>query len=194
MAIIKENIIFVCIVIIITGACAQSKQTTIPRFTPNHSIEDIVDQKVSLQKIEIDSLCIVNTNIDSVLSHIINDALPRKTIWVHFYLVFAKINEKTYLEILGDYSNRQLFINKGQYYEYKLYGYLNFKNKFIYVSTHNISNEEIDSYLGKTKVKSSIKITPVDQSLEVMKFENPMWLYEFKYNNIELIKSLNIGL
>ena len=52
----------------------------------------------------------------------------------------------------------------------------------------------MDFYLGKAKIKSSIKITPVDQSLEVMKFENPMWLYEFKYNNIELIKSLNIGL
>jgi len=190
---IKYNIILICFTAIMTSACAQSKQTIISRFTPNHSIEEVVNKEVSLQSIEIDSLYIANSNIDSVLSHIIDDVLPSKTIWVDFYLVIAKINEKTYLEIHADYSNRQLFINKGWYYKYKLYGYLNFKNKFIYVSTHNIPVDEIDFFLGKTEKKSSIKMTPIDQTLEIMKFENPMWLYELNRNNITLIKSVNMG-
>lgn len=193
MTTIKNNIILIYVIAIMTSACAQSKQTFISRFTPNHSIEDIVNKEVSFQSIEIDSLYITNSNIDSVLSHIIDNVLPSKTIWVNLHLVFAKINEKTYLEIHADYSNRQLFINKGWYYEYKLYGYLNFKNKFIYVSTQNIPVDEIDFFLGKTEKKSSIKMTPIDQTLEIMKFENPMWLYELDHVNITLIKSVNVG-
>lgn len=191
MSIIRKYIITLLVIVIITNVCAQAKKVVSLKFKPDSIIEDIADKDTSLEKIKMDSLSIVDTKIDSVLT-LINSSISSKSIWEHFYITIAKINENIFVEIIGNYTNEQLFKNKGKYYGYNIYGFLNYYGRKIYISTYNIDNKEIELYFKKTGKQIFISKVNKDILIVSAKFENPMWLYEFKDKSLIMVKSANL--
>ena len=175
----------------ITNACAQGKTLVSLKFYPKNSIEDIIDNDNSSEKTRMDSLIIIDTKMDSIFAFI-TKSISEKTIWTHFYIVVAKIDKNIFVEILADFSNEQLFKNRGKYYGYDIYGSLDYNKRKMYVATQNMNNEEMKHYFRKDGKFIYIIKTNADALLVSSKFENPMWLYEFKEKSLVLVKSANV--
>jgi len=188
---IRKYIIALLLIVIIINICAQSKKDVSLKFKPDSFIESISFKDTTLEKIKMDSLFIVDKKLDSVLT-IINNSISSKSIWKHFYITIAKISGNIFVEIIGNYTNEELFKNKGKYYEYDTYGFLNYYGRKIYISTYNIDNNEIELFFKKTGEQIFISKEIKDILIVASKFENPMWLYEFKCKNLILVKSANL--
>ena len=139
----------------------------------------------------MDSLIIIDTKLDSIFAFI-TKSISEKTIWTHFYIVVAKIDKNIFVEILADFSNEQLFKNRGKYYGYDIYGFLDCNKRKVYIATQNMNNEEMKHYFRKDGKSIYINKTNADALLVSSKFENPMWLYEFKEKSLVLVKSANV--
>jgi hypothetical protein len=175
----------------ITNACAQGEKVVSLKFYPKDSIEDIIDNDNSSEKTKMDSLTVIDTKMDSIFAFI-TKSISEKTIWTHFYIVVAKIDKKIFVEILADFSNEQLFKNRGKYYENNIYGFFDYNRRKMYVATQNMNNEEMKHYFRKDGKSIYISKTNADALLVSSKFENPMWLYEFKEKSLVLVKSANV--
>lgn len=175
----------------ITNACAQGKKVVSLQFYPTDSIEDIIDNDNSSEITKMDSLIVIDTKMDSVFDFVTNP-ISEKSIWEHFYITVAKVDKKIYVEILADYSNEELFKNKGKFREYEIFGSLDYNKRKIYVASSNVNNEEMKHYFRKDGKSIYISKTNADALLMSSKFENPMWLYEFKEKNLVLVKSANV--
>lgn len=175
----------------ITNACAQGKNGVSLKFYPNDSVEHVIDKYNPSEKIRMDSLTIIDTRMDSIFAFI-TKPISEKTIWTHLYIVVAKIDKNIFVEILADFSNEQLFKNRGKYYGYDIYGSFDYNKRKMYVVTQNMNNEEMKHYFRKDGKSIYICKTNADTLLVSSKFENPMWLYEFKGGNLVLVKSVNV--
>ncbi len=187
----KYTIALLVGITLMANACAQGKKNVSLKFYPKDSIEDITNNDNFPEKIRMDSLTIIDAKMDSIFTFI-TKSISEKTIWTHFYIVVAKIDKSIFVEILADFSNEQLFKNRGKYYEYNIYGFLEYNRRKIYVATQNINNEEMKHYFRKDGKFIYIKKTNADALLVSSKFENPMWLYEFREKSLVLIKSANV--
>ena len=149
MSTLKEYTIVLLVgITLMTNICAQGKKNISLKFYPKDSIENIIDNDNFSEKIRMDSLTIIDTKMDSIFNFI-TKSISEKTIWTHFYIVVAKIDKNIYVEILADFSNEQLFKNRGKYYEYNIYGFLDYNKRKIYVATQNTNNEEMKHYFRK---------------------------------------------
>src|ERR1035437_1898580 len=175
----------------ITNACAQGEKVVSLKFYPKDSIEDIIDNDNSSEKTKMDSLTVIDTKMDSIFAFI-TKSISEKTIWTHFYIVVAKIDKKIFVEILADFSNEQLFKNRGKYYENNIDGFFDYNRRKMIVATQNMNNEEMKHYFRKDGKSIYISKTNADALLVSSKFENPMWLYEFKEKSLVLVKSANV--
>ena len=189
---LKKYIIAVFLgITFIINACAQGKKVVPLKFYPTDSIEDIIDNDNSSEIIKMDSLIIIDTKMDSVFAFVTNP-ISEKSIWEHFYITVAKVDTKIYVEILADYSNEEVFKNKGKFRRYEIFGSLDYNKRKIYVASLNMNNEEMKHYFRKDGKSIYISKTNADALLVSSKFENPMWLYEFKEKNLVLVKSANV--
>jgi hypothetical protein len=189
---LKKYIIALLVgVTFVANACAQVKKVVSLKFYPKDSIEDVIDNDNSSEKIRMDSLIIIDTKMDSIFAFI-TKSISEKAIWTHFYIVVAKIDKNIFVEILADFSNEQLFKNRGKYYEYNIYGFLDYNRRKMYVATQNMNNEEMKHYFKKDRKCTFLSKENADALLVSSKFENPMWLYEFKGKNLVLVKSANV--
>jgi hypothetical protein len=192
MSRLKKYIIALLVgITFITNACAQGEKVVSLKFYPKDSIEDIIDNHNSSEKTRMDSLTIIDAKMDSIFAFI-TKSISEKTIWTHFYIVVAKIDKSIFVEILADFSNEQLFKNRGKYYGYDIYGSLDYNKRKMYVVTQNMKNEEMKHYFKKDGKYIYISKEDADALLVSSKYENPMWLYEFKEKNLVLVKSANV--
>jgi len=173
----------------IAKACCQECNTSSLNMCQGDSI--IVDDTCrSFDEIKVNSLYIVSAKIDSLLSSMIKEK-SKKSIWNFFYVTMAKVDSSLYIEIVADISNERIFLNNKKE---NIYGYFKINNNVMFVLKYDSINQIKDSDIGKMFVKTGHAVIIKKRkgpNMYYTKYENPMWLYQFKDRDVFLLKSTN---
>lgn len=170
-------------------ACCQECNTSSTNMCRVDSI--IEDNKCRyFDEIKVNSLHIVSVKLDSMLSSIIKEK-SKKSIWNHFYITLAKVDSILYIEIVADTSNERIFMDKKKE---RIYGEFKLNNNVMFVlkydSINQIKDIDIEKMFVKTRHSVIIKKRKIP-NMYYTKYENPMWLFQFKDRDVFLLKSTN---
>jgi hypothetical protein len=170
-------------------ACCQECNTSSLNMCRGDSIiEDNACR--SFDEIKVNSLQVVSVKLDSILSSIIKEK-SKKSIWNFFYITLAKVDSSLYIEIVADISNERIFMNKKNEL---IYGEFKLNNNVMFVLKYDSINQIKDSDIGKMFLRTghvAIIKKRKGPNMYYTKYENPMWLYQFKDRDVFLLKSTN---
>lgn len=161
-------------------------------FKPDLNSVDIPEKDSGKMTIKIDSLNLVDRKLDSVLIQIYN-LFSHNSIWRHYYLRVRIDSTEVLIQVDGCYSNESLFVTPGLYSFCLKYGFFQHLGRKIYVLIEpNSSIVGIDSLFKKTDRTCYIYKDNPDPLLDMMKYENPMWLFKYEDCKLKLANSANV--
>lgn len=160
----------------------------------NHSFNSIdisVLKKESTKNdsLKLDIVTISESNLDSIVSRITKKATKKSSIAL--FITLMKFEEDLYMEIVCDYENLYLFVNRVK----STYGLLKYKDMNIYIllypSPYTPSDCDLNCLFKKTNYNTVIyKKDPYGKGY-YLNSENPTWLFKYRNKNFILIRSIN---
>ncbi len=151
-------------------------------------ISDLKNDSTKNDCLKLDIVTINESKLDSIVSRITKKVADKSSIAL--YITLMKYEEDLYMEIVCDYENLYLFVNRVK----STYGLLKYKDMNIYIllypSPYTPSDCDLNCLFNKTNNNTVIyKKDPYGKGY-YLNSENPIWLFKYRNKSFILIRSM----